>query len=157
GEGWHLKPHATLGWCHIAASQGELRDQTGEDTTWIQSETVSSKPQDRAGDHRRQRLADGASCLEYGLRYLQLRWAVLAVCPPDHVGVGKQYGQGCTSPGKAPWGEWKIFQERLPTEQELRRKWQDNPTLNVGVALGPVSGLIRVDVDGAKGEIRLEA
>jgi hypothetical protein len=66
--------------------------------------------------------------------------------------VGKTHGKQCQSPGKAPWGAWKEFQGRLPTEEELRRKWRDNPLLNVGVALGPVSGLVGVDEDGPAGE-----
>jgi hypothetical protein len=118
---------------------------------------MSAKPHDRADDHHHQRLADGALCLEYGVRYLQLGWSVLPVCPPDHVGVGRSHGEHCVSPGKAPWGPWKQFQDRLPTEVELRQKWRDNPTLNVGMALGPVSGLVRVDVDGPAGEAGLAA
>jgi putative DNA primase/helicase len=71
------------------------------------------------------------------------------------MGVGRSHGQHCDSPGKAPWGPWKQFQARLATEDELRRKWRDNATLNVGMALGPVSGLIRVDIDGPAGQARL--
>ena len=109
-----------------------------------------------ASDYLHQRRADGAACLEHGLRYLnEFGWSALAVCPPDHVGVGKTHGAHCESPGKAPWGAWKEFQERRPTVDELQRKWRDNLTLNVGLALGPVSGLIRVDVDGPAGEERL--
>jgi putative DNA primase/helicase len=109
-----------------------------------------------ASDHFHQRRADGAGCLEQALRYLTtLRWSVLGLCPPDHLGVGRTHGKHCTSPGKAPWGLWKEFQERLPTEYEIRQKWTDNPTLNVGLALGPVSGLVRVDIDGPAGEARL--
>jgi len=110
---------------------------------------------DQAVRHLQQRRADGALCLHEALRYRTLGWSVLSVCPPDHMGVGKSHAEHCSSPGKAPWGTWKEFQDRLPTEDELRRKWRDNPTLNVGVALGPVSGLIRVDVDGPAGEARL--
>jgi hypothetical protein len=110
-----------------------------------------------AGDDRRQRLADGRECFQAAIRYREMGWSVLAVCPPDHAGVGKTHGQNCLSPGKAPWGPWKEFQDRLPTEKELRKKWEDNSTLNVGIALGPVSGLIRVDVDGPAGEERLQA
>ncbi len=109
-----------------------------------------------ADDHLRQRRADGAACLEHAHRYLrEFGWSVLAVCPPDHAGVGKSHGQHCTSPGKAPWGPWKEFQDRLPIIGEMLRKWRDNPTLNLGLALGPVSGLIRVDVDGPAGEEQL--
>ena len=42
-----------------------------------------------AHDYLRQRQADSAACLEHALRYLgEFSWSVLAVCPPDHAGVG---------------------------------------------------------------------
>jgi putative DNA primase/helicase len=34
----------------------------------------------------------------------------------------------------------------------LRAQWRDNPLLNAGVALGPVSGLVAADTDGPDGE-----
>ena len=111
---------------------------------------------DKAAAHHGQRQADGQACLRSALDYLQRGWSVLATCPPDHMGVGKKHGQHCKSPGKAPWGPWKAFQDRLPTRAELQRKWRDNPTLNVGIALGPMSGLVRVDVDGPGGEALLQ-
>ena len=107
-------------------------------------------------DHCAQRKRDGERCLAAALDYVRRGWSALAICPPDHVGVGKVHGGQCSSPGKAPWGLWKEFQDRLPTEQELTSKWRDNCTLNVGIALGPVSGLIRTDVDGLGGEARLQ-
>jgi hypothetical protein len=107
------------------------------------------------GDHA-QRRRDGEACYRAALAYREKGWSVLAICPPDHMGVGKEHGKNCTSPGKAPWGSWKELQNRLPTKEELRRKWHDNPTLNVGMALGPASGLVRVDVDGPGGEARLQ-
>jgi hypothetical protein len=94
----------------------------------------------------------GQECLERGIDYLHRNWSCLAVCPPDHVGVGKTHAEHCTNPGKAPWGPWKEYQKRRATEDELRSKWKANPLLNVGIALGPVSGLIRVDVDGEEGQ-----
>jgi hypothetical protein len=110
---------------------------------------------DAAGVAHRQRLQDGQDCLAAALDYRKRGWSVLIVCPPDHAGVGKGHGRGCTSPGKAPWGPWKSFQEQLPTEAGIRQRWKDLPTGNVGIALGPVSGLVRVDVDGNLGEQRL--
>jgi putative DNA primase/helicase len=98
-------------------------------------------------------LRAGAECLAAALRYRSsYGWSSLAVCPPDHVGVGRTHGRDCKSPGKAPWGPWGEFQRRLPAEEELRRKWRDNPQLNVGVALGGVTGLIGLDIDGTSGE-----
>lgn len=114
--------------------------------------TLGNAPSDRAADYHRERLADGAACLAAGLDYLARGWSALAVCPPDHVGVGRTHGKNCKNPGKAPWGAWKDFQTRLPTEAEVRQKWRDNPLLNVGVALGGVTGLIGLDVDEAGGE-----
>jgi hypothetical protein len=101
----------------------------------------------------------GTECLQAALSYLQLGWSVLGLCPPDHYGVGKQHAHSCDHPGKRPWpqqGKWKEFQERLPTEAEVRSWWQEHPFLNVGCALGPVSGLIRVDVEGEAGQRALE-
>jgi hypothetical protein len=111
---------------------------------------------DAAHDALLAALRAGEECLAAALAYRAAGWASLAVCPPDHCGVGKAHAQNCESPGKAPWGSWKEFQERLPTEEELRRKWRDNPQLNVGITLGPASGLIRVDVEGPLGEAELE-
>jgi hypothetical protein len=93
----------------------------------------------------------GAECLEAAVGYLARGWSALAVCPPDHAGVGKTHAQHCKQPGKAPWGAWKKFQTDLPTEDELRRKWQSNPLLNVGAVMGRVSGLVAPDEDGPAG------
>jgi hypothetical protein len=94
----------------------------------------------------------GADCLRKALDYLGYGWASLAVCTPDHVGVGKKHAGDCKSPGKAPWGPWAEFQTRLPTEAELRQKWRDNPMLNVGMTLGGITGLIGLDSDEKGGE-----
>src|SRR5262245_59464613 len=100
---------------------------------------------DAAAAYQQQRRREGAACLEAALDYCAWGWSALAICPPDHAGVGKTHSKGCASPGKAPWGDWKEFQTRLPTEDELRRKWRDNPQLNVGATLGGVTGLIGLD------------
>jgi Bifunctional DNA primase/polymerase, N-terminal len=47
---------------------------------------------------------------------------------------------------------WKALQNQPPTADEVRRWWHDFPYGNVGVVLGQVSGLVRVDVDGPEGE-----
>jgi hypothetical protein len=94
----------------------------------------------------------GDECLAAALKYLARGWSALADCPPDHAGVGKAHEESCANPGKVPWGPWKVFQARLPTEAELRRKWRDNPYLNVGIALGGITKLVGLDIDGAAGE-----
>lgn len=112
--------------------------------------------QDQAALHHEQRVEDGERCLESALFYLSLGWSVLALCPPDHAGVGKEHLKTCKSKGKRPLGTWKEFQDRLPTETELRYQWNRNPGANVGIALGPTSGLIRIDVEGENGEKALQ-
>lgn len=97
------------------------------------------------------------SVTDAALDYLARGWSVLPLCPPDHVGVGKAH-RGCGSPGKRPFfpdtgsGEWKQFQDERATEEQVRRWWGMHPGLNVGVALGPVSGLVGIDVDDEDGE-----
>lgn len=94
------------------------------------------------------------------LEYLARGWSVLPLCPAFHVGVGKAH-RGCDHPGKRPFfpnrepgkqGDWKEFQSRLATEDEVRGWFDANPYLNVGMALGPVSQLVGIDIDDEEGE-----
>jgi putative DNA primase/helicase len=124
----------------------------------VASRRPKAPPWDAAGDYHRQRLTDGTACLDAAFAYLKLGWAPLALCPPDHVGVAnvnKKHSRECDHPGKVPWFAWKGFQDRPPTEAEVRGWWRQLPNSNVGIALGPVSGLVRVDVEGEAGEVRL--
>ncbi len=98
--------------------------------------------------------------LDAALEYESLGWSVLTLCPHNHVGVGRSH-RGCDSPGKRPFfpakaeeaqGAWKEYQTRRATPDELRAQFAMHPDLNVGVALGPVSGLVAVDVDDDDGD-----
>jgi hypothetical protein len=97
--------------------------------------------------------------LEAALEYAARGWSVLPLCPPSHLGVGKKH-RGCGSPGKRPFfpdreggsGEWKEFQSRPATIEEINRWWESNKYLNVGVALGPVSAMVGIDVDDEEGD-----
>lgn len=109
-----------------------------------------------ASDYHQSRIDDGADCLAAAIDLASRGLSILALCPPDHMGVGKAHAKHCESPGKCPWGTWKEFQDRRATADELRKKWNDNPTLNIGVALGPVSNLVRLDVDSAAAHIELK-
>lgn len=112
------------------------------------------------GYEQEQRIADGTACLQAALEYLAMGWSVLALCPPDHVGVSRVYKphiKECHTPGKRPWHTWTEFQTRLPTEDEVCQWWKQLCNSNVGVALGPVSGMIRIDVEGTGGEEKLLA
>ena len=103
------------------------------------------------------RLAAGQACLDAALQvYLPHGFSVLCDCDPEHIGVGREHGKHCTTPGKAPMHAWKELQTRLPSADEVRRHWQAYPIGNVGAVLGQVSGLVRIDVDGAPGEATLQ-
>ncbi len=54
---------------------------------------------------------------------------------------------------KTPIVEWKELQERLASEEEIKRWWEKWPTANIGVATGKVSNVIVVDVE-AGGETK---
>ena len=90
--------------------------------------------------------------LSAALEYLGRGWSPIALCPPDHVGVSKVHQSMCGSPGKAPQVGWKEFQTRLPTADEIQAMWTQFPAANVGVCMGPVSGIIGLDIDGEEGE-----
>lgn len=104
------------------------------------------------------RLAAGLACLNAALTvYLPHGLAVTCCCDPDHIAVGKKHAKECDSPGKSPMHKWKHFQRQLPTAAEVQALWRDYPLGNVGCVLGQVSGVVRVDVDGAEGEALLVA
>jgi hypothetical protein len=84
--------------------------------------------------------------------YLGRGWAALAVCPPDHRAMPPFHRATSQKPAKRPLGPWKQWQSRLPDLDEVVAQWELVPAANVGVVLGPVSGLVGVDVDGEEGE-----
>lgn len=89
--------------------------------------------------------------LEIALEYLRLGWSVI----PAHTtgpGGGCSCGRDhCPSPGKHPRIKWEAYQERLPTEDEVRRWWRRWPDANVAVVTGAVSGIVVLDVDPRHG------
>lgn len=48
---------------------------------------------------------------------------------------------------KKPYVSWKEYQNRLPTEEEVKAWWTKWPDANIGMATGHLSGLIVVDPD----------
>jgi hypothetical protein len=87
--------------------------------------------------------------LNAALQYESMGWSVSVLCPPDHEGMGDWHK--CSTPGKSPVHKWKEHQERRPTPDEIRKRFADHPKANVGIFLGPVSGLVRIDIDGEAG------
>lgn len=98
------------------------------------------------------------------IEYAKLGWSVMSLCPHNHLSVGKEHHRVCKSPGKAPYfpntdewnrGKWTARQTERATEEEIRGWWSLGHELNVGVALGPVSGIVGIDIDDADGETLL--
>lgn len=98
---------------------------------------------------------DPPACLQAALAYLARGWSAIALCPPNHSGVGDKHRAQCDNPGKVPVVPWEEYQRRLPTEAELRAWWRRNPLCNVGVILGQVSGIVGLDVDGPDADAML--
>jgi len=90
-------------------------------------------------------------CLAAALDYLQRGWSAIPLCPADHAGCTEQHTASCQRPGKTPPWQWKEYQDRLPRASELRLYWTRNPHCNVGITLGPVSGLLGIDLDDEQG------
>ncbi len=79
------------------------------------------------------------SSLEHALRYLGMGLSVIPLRPrpePDPDGVAKR-----------SLGAWKAYQERQPTEEELRAWWDKTPSAGVAIICGTVSGVVGVDLD----------
>src|SRR5262245_56142578 len=89
-----------------------------------------------------------ANVLDAALQYLDLGLSVIPLCAADHVGVGRDHGRRCQSRGKAPLVPWAAYQTRRPTADEVRGWWRRWPNCNLGIVLGEVSGVVRIDVDG---------
>ena len=91
-------------------------------------------------------------CLDAALEYLAHGWAPIPLCPPQHEGCAPGHVANCQNPGKRPLIEWQTYQQRLPTEREVRLLFARYPGCNVGIVLGAVSRLVGVDIDGPEAE-----
>jgi hypothetical protein len=100
-------------------------------------------------------MSTGNLILDAALKYNALGLSVTACCSPDHTNFDERHRCKCKCPGKRPWVKWKELQEKTADVGTIKGWWRRHPNSNVGVVLGPVSGLVRVDVDGATGEARL--
>ena len=72
---------------------------------------------------------------EAALKYLSKGWSVFPVNPTD----------------KKPIVDWKQYQDRLPTVEEINEWWIKWPWANLGLVTGKISGVSVVDVDPRHG------
>jgi len=96
------------------------------------------------------------ACLAAALDYLRRGWSAIPLCPPNHEDVPGVHEKTCTRPGTQPLWDWQAYQERRARPQELNVLWGRNRHQNVGIVLGPISGLVAVDLDGSAGEQLLQ-
>lgn len=87
--------------------------------------------------------------LDHALDYVERGYPVFPVCSPR---MGKHYHGSalCTNPGKTPLVAWAAFQERVPSEAEVRVWWARWPLANIGMATGVLSGVLVLDADGTE-------
>jgi AAA domain/Bifunctional DNA primase/polymerase, N-terminal len=91
------------------------------------------------------------ACLQAALDYLGRGWSVIPLCPADHFGVDPAHQRLCRASGETPLWPWKPYQQRLASERELRVFWNRNAQANVGLVLGPVSGLVALALEDTEG------
>ena len=48
---------------------------------------------------------------------------------------------------KKPLVPWKNYQDRLPSEEEVRTQWNQHPNANIAMATGHLTGLVVIDCD----------
>jgi replicative DNA helicase len=75
--------------------------------------------------------------LEIALAYLKFGMSVIPIQPTID---------------KHPAIDWKEFQTRKATEDEIRAWWTANPNYNIGIVTGKISGITVVDFDVKKDE-----
>jgi hypothetical protein len=71
------------------------------------------------------------TCLRAALNYLARGWSVVPVAER----------------GKRPMVRWQTFEDRRPTEAEVRGWFERWPSSNIAVVTGAVSGLVVLDID----------
>lgn len=89
--------------------------------------------------------------LEIALRYLRNSWSVIPLYWRGPDGSCACHDPTCQHPGKHPLIRWLEFQQRLPTEEEIRQWWGKWPQAHIGLVTGKVSGSLAVlDIDDAE-------
>jgi putative DNA primase/helicase len=85
------------------------------------------------------------------LEYLDSGWPVFPVCSPAGPGHCFEHPPGrhpADEIGKHPLVRWSLFQDQLPTVDNVRDWWSRWPRANIGLATGALSGIALIDPDG---------
>ncbi len=77
------------------------------------------------------------SLLESALQYAREGYSVIPLRPRD-----KRPISGFS---------WLEYNDRIPTEEEIRQWWTTYPQANIGIITGKISGIVAVDIDTGRG------
>lgn len=72
--------------------------------------------------------------------YVDIGWSVFPV-------KGPHYGADKDDAKRPAIAEWKAFQYRKPAEDEIATWEKEKPKASVGAVMGPITGLIAIDID----------
>jgi putative DNA primase/helicase len=98
-----------------------------------------------------EKIGGALSLIRQGVAVFPLWWPEEGRC-----GCGNPV---CRNVGKHPLGKLvpQGFKNGSKDETTIKRWWAAYPKANIGVVTGRVSGIVVVDVDGAKGQAKLAA
>lgn len=85
----------------------------------------------------RERIAGENPLLEAALHYCDLGWSVFPLRPRDK---------------KPLIDSWEACQKTRASKDRIRAFWEKNPSANIAVVTGEISGIVVLDVDGPEGE-----
>ena len=88
---------------------------------------------------------------EAALTYAARGLSVVPLHSPTAAGCSCPKRLACLSPGKHPRLDWKPYQDRRATAEEIRAWWARWPDANVGIITGMISGVCVLDVDPRTG------
>jgi hypothetical protein len=89
--------------------------------------------------------------LEAALTYVARGISVVPLHDPSSAGCSCAKASTCPSSGKHPRIDWKPYQDRRATIEEIRTWWTRWPTANVGIITGIISRLCVLDIDHRNG------
>jgi hypothetical protein len=69
------------------------------------------------------------------LEYLECGWSVIPLRPNE----------------KRPLGKWTDAMNQPATADQVRDWFRENPSINIGIVTGPISGLLVLDIDSDHG------
>jgi hypothetical protein len=96
--------------------------------------------------------------LDWALGYLSRGLPIFPVCSPAGPGRCLEHAadkHGTEDAGKVPLVKWGEYQNRLPTEDEVRSWWARWPRANISMPTGHLCGMCVIDLDGS--DARAEA